>query len=176
MRHVLILMLVTVFGLAGLAVAAGKASPAKKAAGKVVEGVKETVEGTVQVPVEMYETAKESPAKAVTVAPLVGAKETAKKTTEGAVKAGTAVLPPYGSEEEKAKAEAESVGQQLKEGLKETVEGTVQVPVEMYETAKESPAKAVTIAPIKGAKETVQQTTEGAVKAATSILPGKKSE
>ena len=66
---------------------------------------------------------------------------------------------------------AEKAGEQLAEGLKETAEGSVQVPAEMLETAKESPIEAVTIAPIKGAKETALETTEGAIRTATFLIP-----
>ena len=72
--------------------------------------------------------------------------------------------------EEKANL-AEKAGDQLAEGLKETVEGSVQIPAEMAEAAKDNPVKAVTVAPIEGAKETVLQTTEGAIHTATFFIP-----
>lgn len=65
----------------------------------------------------------------------------------------------------------EEAGERLAEGLKETVEGSLQVPAEMLDAAEENPAEAVTLAPIKGAKETVLQTTEGAIETATFLIP-----
>ncbi|MFH1857375.1 MAG: hypothetical protein ABH845_00510 [Candidatus Omnitrophota bacterium] len=64
---------------------------------------------------------------------------------------------------------------ELVSGIQETVVGSVQVPLEMAETVKENPVEAVTLAPVRGAKETALQTTEGAAKAATFFIPDETS-
>ncbi|MBI4437311.1 MAG: hypothetical protein HY590_07865 [Candidatus Omnitrophica bacterium] len=172
MRYVLILVLVVMgsLGMAGYAFSEEESRP-EAAANEFVGGLQETVVGSVQVPAKMAETGKENPIAAVTVAPVQGAKETALKTTEGALRAGTAILPPYEKREDLPEAQGRNFGERFGEGLKETALGAVQVPVEMAEAAKENPAKAITIAPIEGAKKTILQTTEGSLETATSFVP-----
>lgn len=79
--------------------------------------------------------------------------------------------------EEEKESFAENAGEKLVEGLEQTVEGSVQIPAEMAEAAKEGNlAEAVTLAPIEGAKETALQTTEGAIRTATFLIPDSAKE
>ena len=173
MRNVFVLIVVATFGLGvvGSASAEKGTGAAENVKNELVSGVQDTLVGVVQVPAKMIETAKENPVKAVTLAPIQGAKETALQTTEGAIQTGTALLPPYGDKKSLNQAEGDSAKERFGQGLKETVTGAVQVPAEMIKTAKENPVKAVTLAPIQGAKETALQTTEGAIRTATFPIP-----
>jgi len=170
MRNGLILMFVVVFGLAFTGLASAEKSAGEKVAGELIGGLKETLVGSVQIPVEMYETAKENPAEAVTLAPIRGAKKTALQTTEGVLQTGTFILPPY-EEEREAIEGGERFDERLGLGLKETALGSIQVPKEMVESGKEHLLKAITIGPVKGAKKTALQTTEGAIRAGTFFIP-----
>ena len=176
MRYLLILVLVVIgtLGMTGYAVSEEESRP-ESAANEFVGGLQETVVGSVQVPAKMAETGKENPIAAVTVAPIQGAKETTLQTTKGTLRAGTAILPPYEKRKDLSETQGRTFGGRFGEGLKETVTGVVQMPAEMAETAKENPAKAVTIAPIEGAKKSALQTTKGALEAATSFVPSEKS-
>jgi len=92
-KFILVWVGILALGITGLALAEEEAGYMEHAGEELVEGIEDTLTGSLQVPAEMLEAAEENPVEAVTVAPIKGAKETVLQTTEGAIRTGTFFLP-----------------------------------------------------------------------------------
>jgi len=172
MRNSLVMTLVVmvILGVAGGASAEERiATYGENAGGQFVDGLKESVTSPAELPKEMVETGKENPLLGVTVGTIKGATSTAQQATDGALKVGTFIAP----EKEEAEQESQNlpIEQRLGQGIQKSATGWTEVPKEIYETVKENPAEAVTLAPIRGAREATSETVEGGLQTGTFFVP-----